>query len=682
MTKRSVFVGILGAVVLCSVTYFNRAVMHQSFIVGNYLPLSVYGTLIVVVVVINPLLARLRSSWRLSGRELAVAVTLVLAACGIAESGFLAGFTNIVMLPRHHVRMQPAWEDPETGTFSRMPAHMLADPGPQDEALDSFVQGRADDPGRFSLRGVPWLAWRGPLLTWLPLAALLIVGFTALGLVVHRQWSEHEKLPYPLAQFASGLLGRDSAGGGSVLGRPAFWVGTGIVLSIHMVNYAARWWPDFVIAIPTTFDLRPMMEVFPTLAKGAMTPELFYCQLYFSIVGLAYLVSRDVSFSFTVIPVLGAYAQGLLVVYGISFYGGGEHLAVIYTSLNMGCFVAFVAVVAWLGRRFYWSVFKRAIGLGAGKTLRSYEVWGARVFGLASAAATLLMAAYGLPWPFAVLFMLMICIFYVGVSRVVAETGLFMMKPAWVPHILLLGLFGGYALGPTAALLAMFLSAVFFAEARETIMPYMVNSFALLAREGEGRRLGRIAAWSVAAAGLGLGVGLVVTLGLQYAHGTDMVAGSWFTRVVSKYPFQLSGDLALRLKGQGLLAESDSLTTWQRMLAARPGTEFVVSFAIGAALVLGCYVGRLRIRGWPIVPSVLLLWSWWHCAKLTFSFFLGWAIKSAIARYGGWDMVRHMRPLMIGLVAGDMLGAFFPAIISAVYYGVTGERPPGYSIMP
>ena len=91
--------------------------------------------------------------------------------------------------------------------------------------------------------------------------------------------------------------------------------------------------------------------------------------------------------------------------------------------------------------------------------------------------------------------------------------------------MLLLGLFGSYALGPTAALLSMMFSAVLFAEARETVMPYVCNSLNLLEREDERGRFGRIAVWSGAAATLGLLLGLGVTLYLQYNHGTDMAAG-------------------------------------------------------------------------------------------------------------------------------------------------------------
>jgi len=681
MTRRSIIIGLLCSIALCSVTYFNQSVIRQSAIVGNYMPLSVYGTLIMLLVLVNPILTRLRPSWRLSGKELAVTMALVLAACGIAESGFMKTFTNVVMLPNHYHRINPGWDSEPTGTYPRLPAHMIASPGPNDDALGGFLQGQeAGKPVSIGL--VPWENWAAPLLTWVPFALLLVVGFIALGLVVHRQWSEHEKLPYPIATFTKRLLGDDDQGNGSVLRKRAFWVGLGVVFGIHMINYAAVWWPDTVIPVTTAFDLRALRPLIPFYEKSGMSHAVLNCRLYFSVIGVAYLVSTDVSFSLAVVPFFGAMALGVLSGYGISFYGGGEHRASIYTSLNIGSFVAFVAMVGYFGRHHYWHVFRAVIGWRSDEDLLSSEVWGGRVFLACTLLCTGLMTLYGLPLPFAVLYMGMISVFYIGVSRVVAQTGLLVMKPAWVPHILLLGLFGGRALGPSAALIAMFFSAIFFAEGRETVMPYICNSLNLLSREGEENRLGRAAAWAAAAAGLGLLVGLTVTLYLQYAHGTDMAAGGWFTRTVPSYPFEISTDIAQRLQSQGALEASDGMSSMQRVLAIRPETKFTVSFVVGALLVVICYIGRIRVKNWPLNPAVFLLWSWFHCAKLAFSFFLGWLIKAMATRYGGWQVVQRIQVFMIGIIAGDMLGAFVPSAISAMYYLVTHELPQGYNIMP
>jgi len=56
MTARAIILGIASAIVICCITYFNQSVMRQSALVGNYLPLSIYGTLILVVVLLNPAL--------------------------------------------------------------------------------------------------------------------------------------------------------------------------------------------------------------------------------------------------------------------------------------------------------------------------------------------------------------------------------------------------------------------------------------------------------------------------------------------------------------------------------------------------------------------------------------------------------------------------------------------------
>ncbi|MHC5057610.1 MAG: DUF6785 family protein, partial [Planctomycetota bacterium] len=72
MTKRAVGIGLALAVTLGGVTYFNNSVMRQTWLVGNYLPISVYGSLILFLVIVNPLLGRIGDSWRLGSRELAV----------------------------------------------------------------------------------------------------------------------------------------------------------------------------------------------------------------------------------------------------------------------------------------------------------------------------------------------------------------------------------------------------------------------------------------------------------------------------------------------------------------------------------------------------------------------------------------------------------------------------------
>ncbi|MHC4506501.1 MAG: DUF6785 family protein, partial [Planctomycetota bacterium] len=57
MTRRAILIGLVLAVALCCITYFNQSVMRQTPLVGDYLPISVFGTLILVILLLNPLIA-------------------------------------------------------------------------------------------------------------------------------------------------------------------------------------------------------------------------------------------------------------------------------------------------------------------------------------------------------------------------------------------------------------------------------------------------------------------------------------------------------------------------------------------------------------------------------------------------------------------------------------------------
>ena len=54
MTPRAVILGLLGAAAVCGFTFFNDSVMHQTMFVGNNMPISVYGGLMLFLLVSLP----------------------------------------------------------------------------------------------------------------------------------------------------------------------------------------------------------------------------------------------------------------------------------------------------------------------------------------------------------------------------------------------------------------------------------------------------------------------------------------------------------------------------------------------------------------------------------------------------------------------------------------------------
>ena len=86
------------------------------------------------------------------------------------------------------------------------------------------------------------------------------------------------------------------------------------------------------------------------------------------------------------------------------------------------------------------------------------------------------------------------------------------------------------------------------------------------------------------------------------------------------------------------------------------------------AIVAGLLLGRLsggRLRNlehlhfvwWPIHPLGFAMASSWASVNLWFSLFLGWLFKLLIIRYTGLRGYVGFRPLFMGVILGDILGA-------------------------
>ncbi|HNR94497.1 MAG TPA: hypothetical protein PKK36_07805, partial [Kiritimatiellia bacterium] len=100
-------------------------------------------------------------------------------------------------------------------------------------------------------------------------------------------------------------------------------------------------------------------------------------------------------------------------------------------------------------------------------------------------------------------------------------------------------------------------------------------------------------------------------------------------------------------------------------------------------LVVLFTAGRHRFAWWPVHPLLFLVLGTWQSCLLAFSFLLGWGVKKAVTKYGGANIYQQLKPLMFGLIAGEMLGGVLPMIVSVIYYIATdGQIPKAYQIMP
>ena len=678
MTLRAAILGFLGGAFICGFCYFNDFVLRGTFLVGNYLPISVYGGLLLFVLTVNPLLRKIRERFALSGTELAVVVALVLAACYVPGRGLMHYFGSFLMLPHHHEKTNPSWKKEEV--LKLAPPQMLADPSAdEDRALNGFVQGLSVGDKHISFSDIPWFAWKQTIAFWIPLLFTISVALIGLALVVHRQWSDHEQLAYPIVTFANSLLPREGETQSSIFRNRLFWIAVTAVVVLHVNNYLFRWYPNHLIEIPRRFDFISLFEIFPTLRRGGGW-GLLYPTIFFTAVGFAYFLPKDVSLSLGIAPFVFCYVSGLLLGYGYSLGGGTFMGQKVMTFLYGGAYFGMFLVLLYTGRHYYLSVLKRSLELPSTEKIESQAVWGARLFMFGALLFVIQLVLVGLDWQLAVLYTCGTVMLFVVVSRVVAETGAFFIHAYFFPCVLLWGFMGTKAIGPESLLIMMMVSSLLMIDPREAVMPFFVHGLKLA--DMNRAKIGRTAALGIAALALAFVVGLCSTLFWMYDKGTSTVGDGWTNGGVSTFCFNEAVRAKETLRLQGNLELSESLSGWERFGELSPKTDCVVGFVITMSLVLAFAAGRLRFPWWPLHPVLFVMMGTWQSKQLAASFLIGWAIKVGVTKYGGGAGYNRVKPLMIGLIAGDMLGGIIPMIAGAIYYWVTGEPPESYRVLP
>jgi uncharacterized protein DUF6785/uncharacterized protein DUF6784 len=679
MTLRALLIGLLGAVLICGLGYLNDRVLElESITAGHLLPVLVVGSLILFLAGVNPFLFRFRRSLALRPQEVAFVLLILMVSCSIPARGLMEQFTPTLAMPSHWNRMNPGWERYDVMKY--VPDGLLLCEEYDPEAMDGFLTGLGKVGRPIGLGAVPWSHWGRPLSRWLPMIVLTAIACTCMGLVVHRQWSHRERLRYPIAEFATSLIQREPGRAwGGMFRLRLFWIGLAIVLSIRVVNGLHRWFPDRMIEIPLTFNFWPIAERWPVLARtpwgnGWMTPTVYPIVIAFS-----FFLASEISLSLGLTQILFVLIASVLVSRGVnmssSYMAGGA-----MGWHRCGAYAAFALMLLYVGRRYYTDLLVQSLTLRRRSGVEPYEARACRLLLISLAALVGLIVSTGLQWPLALAFVALMMLMFVGVARISAETGLFFVQSRWTPMGAILGLLGGYALGPEGIILLGLLSAVLCLDPSMSLLPYLTN--ALKVCDNLKVRVGRAGLGTVGTYLVGLAIAIPVVLWANYNFGIGRY--DWSYKRVPTMSFRPALTEIARLEQAGELGASESLSSLERIKPGNihPKRIFLWAFGTGFALVLLVSFVRLRFAWWPLHPVIFLVWATWPVHCFFQSFLLGWLIKTLVARIGGHGTYNRLKPLMIGVVAGEVLGALVFMIVGAIYYASTGTLPVSYQFFP
>jgi hypothetical protein len=804
---RAVILGLLLASLIAATTYFNDWVINQTLLIGNHLPISVFGSTVLVLLLVNPLIMRVSARRMFSGREIAVIAAIALAGCGWPGSTFYRKFVSAVGMPAHWQKTSPTWQstqvmsyvpggspelalghvqdwkrlidetaraagasepsplkrmfaeftpqgqrgvldgskqrtiDPSAmgdllrelnralnsktlyaqDAFTRVPLDAEAQrllpqranlgrddlvrlnralvssalpgvllPPPQGDGLllaggradpfaaDTLVQGRAAN-NQLSIWELPWRTWGPTLAFWMPLAVLMGVMALCFALIVHPQWSERELLAYPVARFMEELSGRDEGRALPNLVRDRmFWLGFVPLFLFHVIDGLHVWF-TWVPEIPRALDFNPLKVLFPNASKIWLSMAYFNPTIYASVIAFCFFMTTSVSFSLGIGHFLFIALATFLLTQGIPM----EWEAIGAKKANLmrfGAYAGIATIVLYTGRRYYVKVAGNAFAFMRSKEAPNYATWAARVAAVCAILFTVLLHRIGLDWLLAVCFVGLMCLMHIVMSRIVSETGAFYIESGWVPVGVMTGLFGFDLLGPTGYIIVGVLSAVFLLDPREILMPYLSTALRL-ADKTANVKPARIVPWLGIACAVSLGLAGVVTIWLLYNHGV-MTGDSFARHDVPVSTFDTVTQYISTASAEGTLAQATRAQGLEHWKLFEPDSGAFPWVGFGLVLAIGTAAARLRLPWWPLHPVAFAVWGTWPMIVLAFSFFLGWIVKASVVSIGGARAYHQLKPLMIGVIAGELAISLTWTAVGAIYYFVTGQPPAKYNVYP
>jgi len=550
---------------------------------------------------------------------------------------------------------------------------------PDDLVIGTLVGGRPKD-GRLSLTQLPWEAWWPTIRLWGGAAMLLALASLCLSLIVHPQWAHRELLTYPIAKFLEEASARQ--GGGrlpDVARSKLFWIGVGVPVLLHTVNGLHTWFPPLP-DIPLELDFTGLRKLFPNASKAPYNDSYFKPTLYLTVIAFAFFLSAKVSFSLGV-------SQLLFVILGAILIANGQTLDNDYMGakksnlLRFGGYLGITLMILYTGRRYYLNVAASAVGLRRGPDTPNYAPWAARGLAACVVLAVVTLGQGGLSWPMASLFVLLVLMTLLVMSRICAETGLFFNQAWWMPVGVLTALLGVEAIGPTTYIVLAIGSAMLIGDPREALMPYLTNALKL----GDNRAAGATPARVAPILGVMIVVAFLVagsvTMFHQYNDGFN-AKDKWAQNSLPGMPFSELSKRTKEMGAAGTLADATAASGVERLSMILPEQGAVPWMLIGAALVLGAASARLRLPWWPLHPVAFLVWGTFPMRHFAFPFLVGWAIKLAVTRTAGAKGYHDAKPLMVGVIAGELFMALAWMIVGAAFFYWTGKEPLVYRIFP
>ena len=609
-------------------------IVKGSQLAGNAVPIIAVFFLFGLVAVVVPVLKLLGTRLAFSRAELVTVYIMMLVGSVIVTVGFSGSFLTVTTGVIYYATPENRWHELFVSNLSKWLA-------PTDrEAVRWLYEGLPEG------APIPWSAWMRPLAAWIPFILAFYWVLFCTGVLLRGQWVENERLAFPLTRLPLAMI-EDVDDRGRLVGRlfrrPLLWAGFLIPFLFHSWNSLSGY-----------FDGIPRMAVggaYPLLNGEVMIQY----RLNLPVIGLAYLMPLDVSFSIWFFHVLGLAQEWVLKRLGIGtglgldvWDSGGSPVSMLHEQA--GALAVLCLFVLWTARGHLKGFFKAAlrgdrrerepisprvavVGLPLGLVMM--VVW-LTTTGLLSLGVALLLVGGAL-------------VVFIGLSRIVCEAGLPSVQSPMVPQGFITRGFGPDTL-QLPNMTGLGLATVWIGDTITNMMNAVMHSLKLTSTQDRADRRLPLAMLLAVAIALTGSVWCIMTV--AYAHGGINLQGYWF-ELLPKWPF-----------------------SYMDSAYNSPETSFtprVLFTAIGASVMWALLFLKSHYMWWPLNPigfpiAKTVTIAYWNGLAI----FTAWILKAFILRYGGVRLYRKLTPFFLGLILGEFSTACMWAFIDGLN-GVEGN---------
>jgi len=557
------------------------------------------------IVVFNSLLRKYSPRMALNHGELLIIYVMLSVASAICGLDMMRILISVLVGPHWLATPENEWADlfwrfiPDWVTVSNR------------KILQGYVEGQSS---LYDSR--IWRAWVVPGLTWSGFVILLTTIMACISVIVRKQWTEGEKLSYPIIQLPLYMTSDKM----KFLKSKPMWIGFALAATIDIINGLHFLYPSIPGVGGKLYDLYPYFPEKPWNAIG-WTPFAIFPYA----VGLAFFIPLDLSFSCWFFYLFWKFERIISSAIGLRSLPEFPYVE----QQTSGAYIGLCIIALWATRKHIGAVLRtvfmgRSRGIDDSDEAMRYRTT-ITILLLASALLMLFCLRLGMSITVILVFFILYFALATAITRMRAELGSPVHDLHFSgPDMMISRAMGSRRLIPGDLTGLSFLW--FFNRAyRGHVMPHQLEGFKLAERSGASNKKMMI----------GILIAIVLATPISfwaYLHAGYKLGG----------PYGYASQPFARLQG------------W---LYNPTPPDHVATTAMGVGLLSTIFLAAMRMRfiWWSLHPAGFAVSSSWSMNVFWSSIFVSWGIKLAILKMGGLKLHRQSIPFFLGLVLGEFV---------------------------